>query len=233
MNKFKPPQKTKGDATHAVTRAGLGAIPVGGAAATELLNAIVTPPLERRRQEWMERVGNALHNLENALGIDLEKLQDNNVFLDIALQASHTALRNSQEEKLEALKNSILNSALDSSPEESIQQMFLSFIDFLTVWHLNLLVLLDDPEKWDARHDLGLSNISMGGTSTIIERAFPELRGRRDFYDLLGKDLYSRGLVNNANFHITGTGSGLAQSKTTAMGKQFLAFIKSPIDNEW
>ena len=30
------------------SRAGLGAIPVAGAAATELLNAIVIPPLEKR-----------------------------------------------------------------------------------------------------------------------------------------------------------------------------------------
>ena len=106
------PEPTKGDA--AIARAGLGAIPVGGAAAIELLNAIVTPPLERRRQEWMERIGNALKRLEEEKGIILEKLQNNDAFVDIALQASQTALRTSQEEKLDALKNAVLNSSLDA-----------------------------------------------------------------------------------------------------------------------
>ncbi len=227
-----PPKPTKGDAAHAIVRAGLGAIPVAGATATELLNAIVTPPLERRRQEWMERIGNALRKLEEERGISLEDLKKNDVFLDIALQASQTALRTSQEEKQNALKNAVLNSSLTTSPDESMQQMFLNFIDFLTVWHLRLLAFLDNPEEWAKTHGLDFSNISMGGISTLIETAFDELRGRRDLYDQLGKDLYSRGLINSENFHITTTGHGLMQSKTTGIGKQFLRFITSPIEDE-
>jgi hypothetical protein len=228
---FTPPKPTKGDAAHAIARAGLGAIPVGGAAATELLNAIVTPPLEKRRQEWMERVGHSLRRLEESKGVSLEELQNNNVFLDIALQASQTALRTSQEEKLEALRNAILNSTLNESPDESVQQMFINFIDFLTVWHLRLLALLHSPEEWGRGHNLNFSDISMGGTATLIQRAFEELRSRRDLYDQLGKDLYSRGLINGDNFHITVTAHGLMQSKTTELGKQFVNFITSPVDD--
>ena len=82
---FDPPKAGKGDAAHAVVRAGLGTIPVAGAAATELLNAIVTPPLEKRRQQWMEKVGEALREIEASKGIKLEDLQNNDVFLDIVL----------------------------------------------------------------------------------------------------------------------------------------------------
>lgn len=232
VNEYKPPKSTKGDAAHAIVRAGLGAIPVAGAATTELLNVIVAPPLEKRRQEWMERIGNALRKLEETKGVSLEELQNNDVFLDIALQASQTALRTSQEDKLNALKNAVLNSSLNTSPDESIQQMFLNFIDFLTVWHLRLLAFLNSPEEWAKNHGLDFSHISMGGTSTLIERAFEELRNRRDLYDQLGKDLYSRGLINGDNFHVTTSGHGLMQSKTTGMGKSFLNFINSPIEEE-
>lgn len=229
---FKPPKAGKGDAAHAVVRAGLGAIPVAGAAATELLNAIVTPPLEKRRQQWMENVGEALREIEASKGINLEDLQNNDVFLDVVLQASQVALRSSQDEKLDALRNAVLNAALPSSPEESMQQMFLSFIDFLTVWHLKILDLLDSPEEWAQKNGMSFSDIGMGGVSTLIERGFPELRNRRHFYDQLGKDLYSRGLINGDNFHITDTGHGLMQSKTTSMGKTFLQYIKNPINEK-
>ena len=37
----------------------------------------------------------------------------------------------------------------------------------------------------------------MGAISHLVENAFPELKGRRDLYDLIWKDLYSRALVFN------------------------------------
>ncbi len=52
--KYTPPKRDAGDVIHAMTRAGLGTIPIAGAAASELLNLIVTPSLEKRRNQWME-----------------------------------------------------------------------------------------------------------------------------------------------------------------------------------
>jgi len=231
-DELEPPQPSVGDAAHAVARAGLGAIPVAGAAATELLNAIVSPPLERRKNEWMQRVGEALRKLEQQSGIDLEELQDNDAFLDIAMHTTQVALRNSQDEKLLALRNAILNSAMPNPPEESLQQIFIDFVDILTVWHLKLLDLVRGPKEWAERHQHTFPNISAGGFSSILESAFPELRGRRDFYDQLGKDLAYRGLAHTDNFHVTMTGHGLMQKRTTNMGDRFLQFISNPLDEE-
>ncbi len=58
------PEPTSGDTAHAIARAGIASIPVVGGAATELFNAIITPPLERRRQEWMIQIGETLRELE-------------------------------------------------------------------------------------------------------------------------------------------------------------------------
>ena len=143
--KYKTPSMSAGDSVHAVARAGLGTIPVVGAAATELLSAIVTPPLEKRRNQWMEEVGDALRTLEKKMGIVLESLQENEEFIDVAIEATQIAIKTSNQEKRKALKNAILNSALPNPPEESLQKMFLSFIDTLTVWHLKLLELFNDP----------------------------------------------------------------------------------------
>ncbi len=71
-DKYSPPEPSTGDAAHAVARSGLGAIPIAGTAAVELLNALVTPPLERRRREWMERIGEGLRRLEDERNANLE-----------------------------------------------------------------------------------------------------------------------------------------------------------------
>ena len=129
QEKYNPPQSSTGDTIHAMARAGLGAIPYVGTAASELLNAIVTPPLERRRNEWMKQIGEALRKLEKQMGVVLESLQEKDEFIDIAIEATQIAIKTSNREKKEALKNAILNSALPSPPEESLQKLFLNLID--------------------------------------------------------------------------------------------------------
>ncbi len=41
------PKRAKGDVAHAVTKAGLSAIPVLGGAAAELFQNVIQPPLEK------------------------------------------------------------------------------------------------------------------------------------------------------------------------------------------
>jgi hypothetical protein len=148
---------------------------------------------------------------------------------NITMHASQVALRNNQEEKRVALKNAILNSAMPHSQEESLQQIFVEFIDSLTVWHIKVLDLVKSPPEWAKQNGHTFPDLQMGGFSTILESAFPELRGRRDFYDQLGKDLAYRGLAHTDSFHVTMTGAGLMEKRTTRMGDTFLRFISSPI----
>jgi hypothetical protein len=228
-NKYKPPETSAGDAAHAVVRSGLGAIPFAGTAAIELLNAIVASPLEKRRTKWMEDVGAALKELEEKMGIVLESLQENEEFIDIALEATQLAIKTSNHEKREALKSAILNSALPNPPEESLQKMFLSFVDTFTVWHLKLLDLFNDPPSYLEKHGIQFSGYSMGAMSHLVENTFPELKGRRDLYDLIWKDLYSRALVNTEHLHVTMTDSGIVAKRTTEIARLFLDYIKNPL----
>ncbi len=211
-------------------RAGLGAIPYAGTAAIELLNAIVASPLEKRRDKWMQEVGEALRKLENQKDIVPESLQENEEFIDVALDATQIAIKTSNQEKREALKNAILNSALPNPPEESLQKMFLSFIDTLTVWHLKLLELFNDPPSYLEKHNIQFSGYPFGSMSNLIENVFSELRGRRDLYDLIWKDLYSRALVGMENLHVTMTGSSIVAKRTTEIAMLFLDYIRSPIE---
>ena len=213
------PKQTKGDVAHALTKAGLSAIPVVGGPAVEIFQLIVQPPLERRRTEWMESVGARLKALEQR-GIDVEALQKNDQFITAVMQASTAALRTHREAKLEALRNAILNIAAGQAPDETIQHLLLSFIDEFSEMHLRLLAFARQPQP--------PAGITAGGLGHVLEDNIPALKGQRALYDQLWKDLHLRGLINTENLHVMMTGGGLAQRRTTELGEALLNFIAEP-----
>ncbi|ORJ58681.1 hypothetical protein [Geothermobacter hydrogeniphilus] len=228
--KYSPPSKTVGDAAHAIARAGLSAVPYVGGPAAELFSALINPPLEKRRIVWMEEVGEALQMLEEQFEVSLEALQNNPDFIDTVMHASQIAVRNSQTEKRQALKNAILNTALPNPPEEAIRQICLDLIETFTDWHIRILKIFHNPLAWFEANNRPWPNMSIGGLSSILEAACPELKGRRDFYDQIWKDLYTRGLVNTDHMHTTMSGTGLTQQRTSGIGGALLSLIESPFE---
>ena len=228
-DRYDPPKPSAADKGHALVRAGLGTIPYAGAAAAELLNMILAPPLETRRQEWMEEIGKGLRNLENKMGVNLKSLQDNEGFIDIALEATRLAITTSKREKREALKNAVMNEAVGNTPEDSLRSMFMSFVDSLTVWHIKILNLFNAPEAYFKKIGQPVPDLYMGARSHILEKAFPEMTNEREFYDLVWKDLYAKGLVSTDSLHGMMTGQGTLVGCSTKIGKEFMNYISSPI----
>lgn len=126
---YLPPKSESKDIAYTLVKAAVASIPVVGGAAAEIFQVVITPPLDRRRNAWMERIGNSLLILEQRKVIDLEELQNNKIFASVLVQASQAAIRNHNEEKLKALQNAILNSAQGISIVEDFQVMFVRFID--------------------------------------------------------------------------------------------------------
>jgi hypothetical protein len=215
--KLEVPEQSKGDVAHAIVKAGLSAIPIVGGPAVELFQYVVQPPLERRRGEWMAQVGEKLQELEDT-GFNIVELQGNEQFLSAVMHASQIALRTHQVEKLNALRNAIVNVAKGEGPEEALQNVFLNLVDSFTGLHLRILKIFQNPSA--------PSGMSMGGLSRVLENSMPELRGRRELYDQLWKDLYTRGLVNTDSLHTTMSAQGLSQKRTTGLGDSFLEFIE-------
>ena len=223
-----PPQASADDAIRTAIKATVAAIPVVGGSAAEILEAVIASPLQKRRDEWCEVVASAIRRLQSEHGIRVEELRDNPVFVDCVLQASQIAVRNSQSEKRDALRNAVLNAGLPHSPEESIQQVFLGYVDAFTVWHLRLLALFDDPPAWFAAQGRSSPDFHSGSLSAVIRNAFPELGEPREFTDQVWRDLYSRGLVNTENLHTMMTGSGCLSRRTTDSGRRFVQFVSAP-----
>jgi hypothetical protein len=210
--KLSVPKKSAGDLVHAVTKAGLSAIPVVGGPAVELFQLVLQPPLEKRREAWMARVGDAIAKLE-ADGLQLESLRENEEFVSVVMQASQIAIRTHQEEKLEMLRNAVVNVATGQTTDEALHTMFLNFVDVFTVWHVRILQLFQSPPA--------PPGIVTGGLSHVLENSFPELRGQREFYDSVWRELFQRSLVNTEHLHVTMSGAGLAEKRTRDLATSF------------
>jgi len=222
-----PPTPSAGDNMHSLTRAGLSAVPYIGGAAAELFNRIIAPPLEKRRQGWMEGTAERLGSLEEKMGVVLEELRGRDSFIDTFMQASQIAMRNSQQEKLDALRNAVLNSALPEPPDESLQQMFLGYVDTLTVWHMRILRLFHNPTKWLTENDRKPpAKVVSTGRDEVIEAAYDELKERPDFCSQILSELEAKGLAEKDS-----PGNSYSQPVgkfTTGLGDQFIKFITDP-----
>ena len=220
------PQPDWKDRTYAIARGSLGSIPIVGAAATELFQMVITPSLERRRVEWMNSIADTLKTLEEKGQLRIGDLASNEAFLDTVLHASHAALRNSQQEKRDALRNAVLNAALPSPPGESWQQMFVEWVDSFTVWHLRILKLLDDPKRWFQDQGRQPPEYTIAGhLFDLLAKAYPELQNQQTLSSQIARDLYIRGLSSTDGLGAMTSGSGMYAQRSTELGREFLKFI--------
>jgi len=158
---------------------------------------VIAPPLTKRCDEWMNSIAEGLKELEEKVeGFKIEELSKNEIFITTIMQASQAAVRNHQKEKLEALRNAVLNAALPNAPEEDLQMIFLGSIDSLTTWHVRILKLFDNPIEWFKQSGKKFPEVLFGGLENVLISAYPELRGQSGFFDQIFKDLYERGLTN-------------------------------------
>jgi hypothetical protein len=229
--RYTQPKRSGGDLAHAGARAILGAIPYAGQAAIEFLNVIMLPPLERRRAAWYEEIGRRLRELDEKGVITYEDLADNEPFISTVMQATQAAMRNHQEEKLETLRNAVLNAALPCPPDESMQQMYLTWVEDLTVWHLRLMCLLSAPRDWFQRNNVKPPVFyQTSSVAKVIEHAFPDLASNRPLTEHLMRDLHSRGLLNVREMNLAMSADGAMHGHATPIGGSFFRFISTPKD---
>jgi hypothetical protein len=215
------------DIAYATAKAVAGSIPIAGAAAAELLGLIVTPPLEKRRDDWMKEIGERLRGLENSGVIDLQTLSNNPKFIDAVLQATSFALKTSDQEKISAFQNAIVNTAIGEAPDQTVSQIFLNLIDNFTSWHVKILHLFDDPAEWFKNQNKSLPNYMAAGLTNVVTEAFPILKNQSELLDLIWSDLKRAGLHNSGSLNTMMSGSGLLASRITPLGKSFLRYISS------
>lgn len=162
----------------------------GAALATELFSQAFGPPLEKRRDKWLGQLCEQMAVLEAKVeNFTFENLAQDEAFITILLQAQQIALRSHQEEKLEALRNAVINSALPLSIDENTKLLFLGFIDGFTPIHFRLMNFLNDPKQLVEEFDVDVDR------SDWCNALFPEFYTKTYLYNQVFRDLQSKGLI--------------------------------------
>jgi len=197
------------------------AVPGLGAFAGELFDLAIIPQLERRRATWWNDLAARLSDLEQKVeGFSLASLTDSPDFITAVTTASQIAIRNHSEEKLAALKNAVINVALEKELENELYQVFLSLVDALTPLHLRILAVCRDAAA--LRKELGKSRTFVD-MRTIIEQAIPGIP--QDVLRQFARDLYNRDLIQNDRLHVAMSVESMARKLTTDFGDRLLRFI--------
>jgi len=226
----KPPGKSTGrEIVERAVEAGLGSVPLVGAALAVTFVTALSWRLEQRREQWFTELAEAVEELGKRVDdFDLESLADNDLFVDAVVSATRTIEHTHQEEKISALRNAVLNSVAPDAPDADTQAIFLNLIDRFTPSHLRLLTLWDDPPAWFASKVLVPPKAGMAGSRTqTVEAGLPEMQGRKDFYTLVASELGSAGMLTASLIGMVSPTS-LMDRLTTDFGRQFVRFIGPP-----
>jgi hypothetical protein len=139
------PTKTGGDVLYAITKGTISSIPVFGGLGAELLELALASPLSKRRDEWMESIARRLDSVQ----AKLDSLAKDPAFVTTVLRATQIAIRNHAEEKLEALRNAVINTAAGRAPEDDRSTLFLNLVESFTPTHLRILKFFQNRGSLD------------------------------------------------------------------------------------
>ena len=204
-----PIDEPNGDRIHRIIRTILGASPFLSGTAVEMFNALVIPPIEKRKAAWVQEVGKSLNDLLEKNVVTFEELENNEQLFDVLINASQAALKTHRKEKLKALRNAVLNTAINPCSNEDELEHFLLLIDYLSPIHLKIMNFF--------------SGIYAGPKSgkELLPKHFGDWKERKDFYTQTWNDLIARGLI----IETPNKGFGF-QISCSLVAHRFLDFVK-------
>ena len=213
-------------------------MPLAGGAAAELFG-LLNLSLAHRRDAWLQDLAIRLGKLEGQIsGFTLDTLAGNEPFVSAMLQATPAALRTHQKEKLEALRNAVLNTAVEQASDGSDYHIvFLALIDQFSSAHLRVLKSFRHPYLLRKTIDylgwylcgLDKSNQSWREWPRWVRDFTPGFEdASQEFIHVLLSDLHSAGLIRAE----ADSFDQLPESETwtTKFGGLFLTFIESPLE---
>jgi hypothetical protein len=225
--------KTKtADVVHTAVKAVISAVPLAGGPMAEFFALVVAEPSQKRRDEFCQDLYERL--IELAAHNDAAKpeaLASNPAFQAACVESVQIAARSADQEKLGMLRNAVLNTALATTIEEPIRAMFMQCIERLTVDHVRILAIFDDPLAIEAVQTK-IKGIMAGGAMIVVEAAAPDLAKRPEWLSLIIRDLTTSSLLGDPNLNTMMTPSGIGARRTTNLGRDFLNFLRDPISGE-
>jgi len=196
-----PTAETAGDKVHRLARSLIGLSPIFSGTVLEIFNALIVPPVERRKAKWMVKVSEAIAELQGKSDIKIENLAENEHFISILLHACSLAIKNHQDEKINVLKNALINSITNKDISEDLQFTFLNLINEFTPTHLKILYDIHVGFCWSPVVSFRNYNVNLE-FSRILLRECSDLKGQGDFVYQVINDLNSKNLLTTFNVKI-------------------------------
>ena len=190
----------------------------------EWFNRLLVPPVQRRQAAWLNDLAERIAVLEQQGRLRVEDLQHNDEFVSTVMQASYTAIRNHQKEKIDALRNAVLNTALGLLLGDLKREMFLGFVDIFSVTHIRILEVLSRYDTDGRTHRI---ETSVRHITDLVVQLLPELKDERALAGVAVEELCRRGLL----FWVAdGIVAHIRQDETqvSQLGREFLRFISEP-----
>lgn len=208
----------------------LSAVPVVGSPLQVAFNELAGRRLADRRTAWLNDLAETVNSLEDQIG-DFAKLTSEDAFMDALTTASQIADRTSRAEKLDVLRNAVVNSVMPHARDIDAQQLFFDMIERFTVTHVRMLRLFSDPPAWFECY--GLARASGTGRVETVKTAMPELAGREDLINRYTDALSIAGLIDqpvSGGQYLSSNelAARLRPPRLTPLGMEFLAFVSDP-----
>ncbi|MET9310751.1 hypothetical protein ABZX12_02890 [Kribbella sp. NPDC003505] len=153
-------------------------------------------------------------------------LADDEVFLDAFIVAARIAQTTHQQEKLDALRNGLVNSISPDAPDVDEQARFFRLVDQFSPSHIVMLRLLDRPTELFQQHIGHFEEVGHVSLAELVNVVEPQFADRYDWRDLLVADLAdARVALGFSSLGDIQSADGRFQRMTTSLGQRFLSFI--------
>lgn len=191
----------------------------------EGIHQILGTVYKTQAEQFIEGLAEGLKELEKT-SLAVEDVFSNPKFYEAAFHAAQAAARTRIEEKREALRNAVINSALPGSPSAVLQQIFIGWVERLTPSHLKIFSIICDV---DPQEDPNVHPWSDDGPTLdqVLQRKYPELGANRGLLLVICDDLESLGLILRP-WQGGWLGAPMDQTKPTELAVDFLKFISAP-----
>ena len=218
-----------GEAAMGVLGAAAGLIvPVVGPAATQaILKRAIRLPLELRRTNWFNSLGEGLRELQDRFeGFDPDTLGENEEFVSVVAETTRIAMATHRAEKLEALRNIVLNTAVGLTVDDVSHGTFIALVERFSVLHLRVMQVLNDPLAAPEIKAIGGASVAMPVVDALI-KAFHD-KADRAVIGTVMNDLNSALLLQNIEASAL-TPDPMTAKCLTPLGGRFVQFLASPL----
>jgi hypothetical protein len=210
-----------------ILKAGLTTTPFCGGIASLMSDYIPSSKFQRLEQ-FAKKIAEDLNTLQNQ--VDEAKIQTDE-FAFLFENCFRGVAENYQNEKLEAFRGILINSAIGVNLSEDEKEYFFNLVNTLSVLHIRMLKFMAKPIDYLRENNIPTESIR-GGFSQFFPIAIPGIAS--DVIESSFGDLHRYGLISTDKsiFHTMTSGQGidLLGNRVTPLGANFINFCTTPIE---